>query len=105
MCSNALKVLMLIMFVRGTDSSQKDEKILFSSWMSQHVNIENEKSVNKIVMETRWIAVREVAEDVGLPQRFITGDEIWVYLYDVEIRVQSSQWKRPEEAEKGRQNR
>ncbi|UYV67791.1 hypothetical protein LAZ67_5002075 [Cordylochernes scorpioides] len=36
-----------------------------------------------------------VRDDPNLLQRVITGDEAWVYGYDVETKAQSSQWKLP----------
>ncbi|UYV78230.1 hypothetical protein LAZ67_16000594 [Cordylochernes scorpioides] len=36
-------------------------------------------------------------DDPNLLQRVITGDEAWVYGYDVETKAQSSQWKLPHE--------
>ena len=36
-------------------------------------------------------------EDLDLLKKFITGDESWVYGYDIEIKAQSSQWKHSEE--------
>ncbi|KYN39705.1 hypothetical protein ALC56_05908 [Trachymyrmex septentrionalis] len=36
-----------------------------------------------------------VRDDPNLLQRVITGDESWVYGYDVETKAQSSQWKLP----------
>ena len=41
--------------------------------------------------------LNDVNDDPGLLKRVITGDETWVYGYDVETKVQSSQWKRPDE--------
>ncbi|UYV78256.1 hypothetical protein LAZ67_16000691 [Cordylochernes scorpioides] len=38
-----------------------------------------------------------VRDDPNLLQRVITGDEAWVYGYDVETKAQSSQWKLPNE--------
>ncbi|UYV73040.1 hypothetical protein LAZ67_10001648 [Cordylochernes scorpioides] len=38
-----------------------------------------------------------VLYDPNLLQRVITGDEAWVYGYDVETNAQSSQWKLPHE--------
>ncbi|UYV84416.1 hypothetical protein LAZ67_X002056 [Cordylochernes scorpioides] len=38
-----------------------------------------------------------VRDNPNLLQRVITGDEAWVYGYDVETKVQSSQWKLPHE--------
>ncbi|UYV80051.1 hypothetical protein LAZ67_18001526 [Cordylochernes scorpioides] len=38
-----------------------------------------------------------VLDDPNLLQRVITGDEVWVYGYDVETKAQSSQWKLPHE--------
>ncbi|UYV61851.1 hypothetical protein LAZ67_1006854, partial [Cordylochernes scorpioides] len=38
-----------------------------------------------------------VREDPNMLQRVITGDEAWLYGYDVETKAQSSQWKLPHE--------
>ncbi|UYV77810.1 hypothetical protein LAZ67_15002383 [Cordylochernes scorpioides] len=38
-----------------------------------------------------------VRDDPNFLQRVITGDEAWVYGYDVETKAQSSQWKLPHE--------
>ncbi|XP_011859020.1 PREDICTED: putative uncharacterized protein FLJ37770 [Vollenhovia emeryi] len=48
-----------------------------------------------------------VRDDPNLLQRVITGDESWVYGYDVETKAQSSQWKLPHEPrpKKARQGR
>ena len=35
--------------------------------------------------------------DWDLLNKVITGDESWVYVYDIETKTQSTQWKRPEE--------
>ena len=34
--------------------------------------------------------------DSDLLKKVITGDESWVYGYDIETKAQSYQWKRPE---------
>ena len=31
----------------------------------------------------------------GFLKKVITGDELWVYIYDLETKAQSSQWKLP----------
>ncbi|XP_068620627.1 histone-lysine N-methyltransferase SETMAR-like [Battus philenor] len=41
--------------------------------------------------------LESVRDDPNLLQRVITGDESWVYGYDVETKAQSSQWKLPHE--------
>ncbi|UYV67884.1 hypothetical protein LAZ67_5002380 [Cordylochernes scorpioides] len=41
--------------------------------------------------------VDSVRDDPNLLQRVITGDEAWVYGYNVETKAQSSQWKLPHE--------
>ncbi|UYV71996.1 hypothetical protein LAZ67_9001510 [Cordylochernes scorpioides] len=41
--------------------------------------------------------LNSVRDDPNLLQRVITGDEAWVYGYDVETKAQSSQWKLPHE--------
>ena len=38
-----------------------------------------------------------VSDEPNLLQRVITGNESWVYGYDVETKAQSSQWKLPHE--------
>ena len=35
-------------------------------------------------------------DDPDLFKKVITGDESWMYGYDIEIKTQSSQWKRSE---------
>ena len=40
--------------------------------------------------------LNDVNDDPDLLKRVITGDESWVYGYDVETKVQSSQWKHTE---------
>ena len=42
--------------------------------------------------------LNEVNNDPELLKTVITGDETWVYGYDVETKAQSSQWKLPEES-------
>ncbi|XP_014480045.1 PREDICTED: uncharacterized protein LOC106747216 [Dinoponera quadriceps] len=41
--------------------------------------------------------LNDVNDDPDLLKRVITGDESWVYGYDVETKAQSSQWKSPGE--------
>ena len=36
-------------------------------------------------------------DDPDLLKKITTGDESWVYVYDIETKAQSSQWKRSEE--------
>ena len=36
-------------------------------------------------------------DDPDLFKKYITGDESWAYTYDIECKVQSFQWKRPNE--------
>ena len=40
-------------------------------------------------------------DNPDLLKKVITGDESWVYGYDIEIKAQLSQWKRPEEPRSG----
>lgn len=42
-------------------------------------------------------SLADVSDDPNLLSRIITGDETWVYGYDVETKTQSSQWKLPNE--------
>jgi histone-lysine N-methyltransferase SETMAR len=41
--------------------------------------------------------LNDVNDDPDLLKRVITGDETWVYGYDIETKAQSSQWKNPGE--------
>ncbi|UYV63026.1 hypothetical protein LAZ67_2002885 [Cordylochernes scorpioides] len=59
-------------------------KLLNCDQKQHHMNIANEM-------------LDSVRDDPNLLQRVITGDEAWVYGYDVETKVQSSQWKLPHE--------
>ena len=36
-------------------------------------------------------------DEPDLFKKVVTGDESWVYGYDIETKTESSQWKRPEE--------
>lgn len=46
-------------------------------------------------MEVAQESLNEVNVDSDLLKRVITGDETWVYGYDVETKAQSSQWRHP----------
>ncbi|UYV63879.1 hypothetical protein LAZ67_2005879 [Cordylochernes scorpioides] len=59
-------------------------KLLNCDQKQHHMNIANEM-------------LDSVRDDQNLLQRVITGDEAWVYGYDVETKAQSSQWKLPHE--------
>ena len=53
--------------------------------------------------------LNDVNDDSDLLKKVITGDESWVYGYDVETKAQSSQWKhtespRPKKAHQVRSN-
>jgi ribosomal protein S13 len=53
--------------------------------------------------------LQAVAEDPELLQRVITGDESWIYGYDIETKTQSSQWcfkedSRPKKFKRSRSN-
>ncbi|UYV77682.1 hypothetical protein LAZ67_15001917 [Cordylochernes scorpioides] len=57
------------------------------------LNCDQKKHRMKIANEM----LDSVRDDSNLLQRVITGDEAWVYGYDVETKAQSSQWKLPHE--------
>ncbi|UYV84431.1 hypothetical protein LAZ67_X002145 [Cordylochernes scorpioides] len=59
-------------------------KLLNSDQKQHRMNIANEN-------------LDSVRDDPNLLLRVITGDEAWVYGYDVETKAQSSQWKLPHE--------
>ena len=44
-------------------------------------------------MEVAQESLNKVNDDAELLKRIITGDETWVYGYDVETKSQSSQWR------------
>ena len=48
-------------------------------------------------MDTAQQLLNDVNDDPELLERVISGDESWVYGYDIETKAQSSQCKRPEE--------
>ena len=53
--------------------------------------------------------LNDVKDDPDLLKKVITGDESWVYGYDVETKAQSSQWKhtesqRPKKTRQARSN-
>ena len=96
--------------------------------MTKHVLVENIEAVKKIILDNRWITIREIADDVGilfgscqaiftdvlllnfeqkqrsmeiaqemlttfkdnldLLKKAITGDQSWVYGYDIETKAQ-----------------
>ena len=58
------------------------------------------KTVQKVVtaeQKMRWeeccIDWRNSEEGTGLLERVITGDESWIYEYDMELKSQSREWK------------
>ncbi|UYV77765.1 CLCN3 [Cordylochernes scorpioides] len=67
------------------DSTQMQEKLAKQLQVSQASH------------EHSYEMLDSVRDDPNLLQRVITGDEAWVYGYDVETKAQSSQWKLPHE--------
>ena len=49
-------------------------------------------------MDTAQEMLTKFNDDSDLLKKVITGDESWVYRYDIETKVQSCQWKRPEKS-------
>jgi len=47
-------------------------------------------------VEVSQESLNEVSNDPELLKHIMTGDEMWVYGYDIETKTQSSQWKHPE---------
>ncbi|UYV79064.1 hypothetical protein LAZ67_17000978 [Cordylochernes scorpioides] len=104
------------MFSEGREDVNDEER---AGRPSSSTTDEKINEVEKIILANRRITVREVAEDLNISigschsifindemldsvrddpnllQRVITGDEAWVYGYDVETKAQSSQWKLP----------
>ena len=44
--------------------------------------------------------INEVANDPTLLQRIITGNESWMYSYDIETKAQLSQWSLPSDQDR-----
>ncbi|UYV79182.1 hypothetical protein LAZ67_17001381 [Cordylochernes scorpioides] len=97
------------MFSEGREDVNDEER---AGCPSTSTTDEKINEVEKMILANRRITVREVAEDLNISigscwnsvrddpnllQRVITGDEAWVYGYDVETKAQSSQWKLPHE--------
>lgn len=38
-----------------------------------------------------------MSTEINICSKIITGDKTWAYGYDIETKVQSSQWKQPAE--------
>lgn len=53
------------------------------------LNFEQKELRKEIALD----CLNEVAADPGFIQRIITGDESWVYGYDIETKAQSSEWR------------
>ena len=76
------------------------ENLPNASRPSTSVNDDSIEKVKKIVLENRRVSIREVAETLNISygstqhptfiKRIITGDETWVYEYDVETAQQCS---------------
>ena len=101
------------LFTKGREEVNDEAR---PGWPSTSITNENTETVKKIVMENPRITIREVPkllnfdqktrrmtiaqemlndvnDDPDLLKRVITGDESWVYGYDVESKAQFSQWK------------
>ncbi|CAB3259756.1 unnamed protein product [Arctia plantaginis] len=64
-------------------------KRLASKFVLKLLNFEQKQ----LRMEVAQESLNEVNNDAELLKRVITGDETWVYGYDVETKAQSSQWR------------
>ena len=99
------------MFSEDQEEMNDEDRIGCPSTSTIDKNIGEMK---KVVLTNRRITVREVSKDLNilidlckllnsvhndpnLLQRVLTGDESWIYGYDVETKAQSSQWKLPQE--------
>ncbi|UYV62125.1 hypothetical protein LAZ67_1007912 [Cordylochernes scorpioides] len=102
------------MFSEGREDVNDEER---AGRPSTSTTDEKINEAEKMILANRRITVREVAEDLNISIgscysifindlgmrrvaakfRVITGDEAWVYGYDVETKAQSSQWKLPHE--------
>ncbi|XP_046959645.1 protein GVQW3-like [Vanessa cardui] len=78
-------------------------KRVAAKFVPKLLNFEQKQRRISIVQEL----LNDVNNDPDLLKRVITGDETWVYGYDVETKTQSSEWKRPDEprSKKARQAR
>ncbi|UYV63992.1 hypothetical protein LAZ67_2006273 [Cordylochernes scorpioides] len=91
------------MFSEGREDVNDEER---AGRPSTSTTDEKINEVEKMILANRRITHRmnianemldSVRDDPNLLQRVITGDEAWVYGYDVETKAQSSQWKLPHE--------
>ncbi|UYV67655.1 hypothetical protein LAZ67_5001500 [Cordylochernes scorpioides] len=91
------------MFSEGREDVNDEER---AGRPSTSTTDEKINEVEKMILANRRITHRmnianemldSVRYDPNLLQRVITGDEAWVYGYDVETKAQSSQWKLPHE--------
>ena len=87
-----------------------DIGISFGSWQAIFTDILSMKrTAAKIVpklqnfeqnqsrMDIAQVILTMFNDDADLLKKVITGDESWVYGYDIQTKAQSSQWKRPED--------
>ena len=65
------------------------EKCAATKIVSNLVNFEQNQGRMDIVHEM----LTTFNDDPDLRKKVITGDELWVYGYDIETKAQSSQWK------------
>ena len=70
-----------------------DMKRVAEKFVPKVLNFQHEQ--HRVTIAEQMLA--DVADDPDLLKRVITGDETWVYGYDVETKAQSSQWQFPEE--------
>ncbi|XP_055910513.1 protein GVQW3-like [Eupeodes corollae] len=66
-------------------------KRVAAKFIPKLLNFEQENNLISIAQDL----LNDVNDDPSLLERVITGDETWVYGYDVETKSQSSTWKHP----------
>lgn len=63
-------------------------------WVPKMLSLDNKR--NRVACATELLA-RYNADHTAFEQRFITGDETWLYHYDPETKQASMEWRRPNE--------
>ena len=114
--------------VPQSEGRKVSENLSHASHTSTSVRDVNIETVKKAVLENRRVVIREIAEDLNISygsiqmrstssrQRdnvvkessfinlIITGDETWVYEYDVENIQKSSEWRSKMSQNRKKQN-
>ncbi|KAJ8949088.1 hypothetical protein NQ318_016992 [Aromia moschata] len=69
------------------------EDVLRSGRPSTSTTADNIDKIKTLVLENRHMSVREADSEPNFMKRTITGDETWVYEYDMQTSRQLSEWR------------